>query len=490
MDKKPFEDFSLVINFKHFQTASKYSRMNTFFMIAKVLIISMIVSSCTSGQKPLPAAAPAPTVSAPAPLHLPKDSICTIYIPGDTIQNYSFYYPTSAKDAGNTLVLICFDPHADGALPIHKYKKWADKYGIAIAGSNTSQNGLNPPAYQSITTNLINDINIRLGFEKKNMALCGFSGGAKVAISTLITNTEIQNVIYSGAAMTIISASSMNVLGFAGDQDMNYSDLLQYSESIKPTYPRSSLIEFKGKHEWPDSLIFENAFYWLKFNQFRQAPGMKDSTVINSFVQKTDRAIAEAKKRGNWLAAYQQCHHAALYLDGLHDVTSYKNQIASIAADPSYIKALAKKNEILASETKQKQELLEGFQNQTITWWAHTIERLQKSDTPSDKRLLGFISLGCYTYSSQLLQEQKPAELDRMLDIYEMCDPKNTDQLYLHAVYFTQTNNYSRAIEYLTRAVQNGYTDVRRMEAEPAFNQLKYDPDYIRLVASLKKAPK
>ena len=446
--------------------------------------------SCGNSDKPSPAAeSPAIASTSVARLELKRDSVITLTIPSDASQSYSIYVPKKAKNTEATSILICFDPHGDGRLPIDKYRQWADKFGITIAGSNSSKNGLSPAEGQQIAANMISDISSRLGFDKKNVALCGFSGGAKVAINAIGSDGTISNLIYAGAVTQLNNSHPLNILGFAGNQDMNYTDLLAFNESMLPSYPNTSLIEFNGKHEWPDVQTFENAFYWLAFQSAHNTP-LSDTTLIRGFIKNTDQSITAAVNNNNWIGAYQLCHTAFTWLNGLADVSAYQKQMESISANDRYKRSLAQKNETLQKEANEKGTLQMAFQNQNYDWWKKVTNQYQSSSSPSDKRLLGFISLAGFSYSNQMLQQQNLDGAERMLAIYELADPNNTDQLYFHAMLYAEKNNSAMAIKYMQKAVSNGFKDGQKIEAEQAFSALRNDPNFSQIVAALKKASK
>ena len=453
--------------------------------------LCFVLASC-GGSPKSSSAAETPTV-APATvtkLVIPRDSVVSLSLQSDASQSYTVYYPSTAKAAEKTPILVCFDPHGDGRIPIDKYRKWADKYGIAIAGSNSSRNGLSGVDGLQIARGMISDISGRLGFDRKNMALCGFSGGAKVAINTIGDNPDISTLIYAGAVTQMNIAHPINVLGFAGNQDMNYTDLLQFNESIQASNPNSDLIEFNGKHEWPDAQTFEKTFCWLTFQSYRQDASLKDPALVKAFTQVIQKAITDALAKGDWITYYQQCHTAYTFLNGLADVSVYKSELESISANDLYKKALAQKNETLNKEANEKQMLAQAFQTQGGDWWSKVISGYQASKNPSDKRLLGFISLASYSYSNQTLQQHNLDGAEKVLAIYELADPTNTDQLYFHAMLYAQKNDNTLAIQYLQRAVKNGFADLAKMDGEPSFTPLKNDPGFVQIEAALKKASK
>lgn len=471
---------------EEFNTSKSYKYSLGYLIL--LIASSTMLFSCGNNEKPQSESKTLTSSSTPAPEHIgiARDSVVTLSLA--STQSYSIYYPSIAKNPENTPILLCFDPHGDGRISMDKYKKWADKFGVAIAGSNSSKNGLSPEEGQQIAANMVADINSRLGFDKKNMTLCGFSGGAKVAINEIASDPGISNLIYAGAVTQLNPSHVVNILGFAGNQDMNYTDLLQFDESIHAANPNSSLIEFGGKHEWPDARTFENAFYWMDFQLWRQNPSLRDSAVIQNFVSECHDIISQAGQvKDDPIKIYQTYSMEYNFLNGLTDVSDYKTKMEAQSNFGPYKKAVAEKNQALQKEAGEKQVLLQAFQNQNLDWWTKVINGYNASKNPSDKRLLGFISLACYSYTGQMLQQQNMDGAERILAIYEMSDPKNTDQLYFHAILYAQKNNKALAIKYLQKAVDNGFNDLKKMEGEPAFASLRNEPSYSQVVASLKK---
>lgn len=450
-------------------------------LLFSAFTICTLLCSCSGSQSNPPATAVQTTATTPTKITIARDSIVILSTTGG--QSYSIYYPSKAQSPDKAPILLCFDPHGDGSIPIDKYKKWADKLGVAIAGSNSSRNGLGAQEGQQIAANMIYDVNARLGFDKKNMALCGFSGGAKVAINAIAADGEISKLIYAGAVSQLNTSHPVSMLGFAGDQDMNYSDLIQFDESVKSKYPASTLIEFSGKHEWPDASVFGKAFYFLAIKAGNTDSGYVKN-ITEDFIASTKRVNSKSESLSD---TYQECSFAVFLLDGIRNVSDCKDVMKRTEALAEFQRSISNKKESIAYETNQKQILMQAFQNQGGDWWTKVINNYKASSKTSDKRLLGFISLGCYSYSNQLLAQHNTDGAEKILTIYEMADPTNTDQLYFHAVLYAQKNNTAMAVKYLQKAVSNGFKDAGKIDTEEAFNTIRNDPSFLPIAASLKK---
>lgn len=409
-----------------------------------------------------------------------KDSVTNVQVPYDTSQSYTLYVPHSSDSAGLPPTIILFaDPHGAGRLPVDKYRKLADRFGIALAGSNNSRNGLDVNQCVSYINNITNDLHTRLHYDMANICLAGFSGGSKVALQAASNNANINNAVYAGATIPFQFSHSIQLLGFAGTSDMNYSDLLAFADQLPSG--SGTLIEFPGKHEWPDATVYQKAFYWLTFRQAKDPKAPKITALVSAFEAMINKEVAAAKNTGNLLEACQRCDEASFILSSITQTTPYPKEATEISTKELYKKQLAQKNNILKSETNQKQILMQAFQNQDLPWWGGTISHLRASTLPSDKRLLGFISLGCYSYTSQLIARGEMAGADHFAAIYELADPDNTDQLYFHAIIAARQGDSGKAMKYMQKAVNNGFSDWGKADAEPALATVRGQGSFSRL---------
>jgi hypothetical protein len=205
-------------------------------------------------------------------------------------------------------------------------------------------------------------------------------------------------------------------------------------------------------------------------------------------VQKLEEELrtkaAQAGKAKDPIKEYELLHTGHVCLNGLTDAAPFKKGMETVAASDLYKKAIADRSATLQQETSQKQVLLAAFQNQGSDWWTKVTDQYKISTKPSDKRLLGFISLAAYSYSAQLLQQKNIEAASHILAIYEMADANNTDQLYFHAQLYALLGNTDISIQYLQRAVKNGFTDRAKVEAEPAFITVRSDKHFNGLWSS------
>lgn len=337
-----------------------------------VALLALFVGSC-SNQSPKAEQLPS---AAPAIIQNPAVAVVDSFVTGEVIPSvslsnvpseaFALYLPKSyVNDTTVPVAIVFFDPHGDGSVPLNLYKSLADKHQVILIGSNTSRNGMDIQMAQSVANNLIIDAIQRFSLSKDNITLCGFSGGAKVALFAAAQNNNVANVIYCGAAIPVQFNHPLRLLGFAGTRDMNYTDVIGFDRSLNAPNLTHNLIEWPGKHEFPDTKTFADAFEWL--------------SPANSIDFKKKQATITPQK--------------------------------------------------LAEEDGQKQRLLTAFQSKDINWWKQEINSLnsKKKTEPMYERLLGFISLACYSYSGQTLQQNNLAAAEKILTIYALADPGNKD---------------------------------------------------------------
>ena len=283
----------------------------------------------------------------------------------DGSQSFALYLPKTYTNSLRYPVIIFFDPHGDGTVPLNLYYSLAEKYGYLLIGSNNSKNGMNFDQTSVIANNLINEAKTRFSINDKKIAVCGFSGGAKVALLNAANNANISSVIYCGAVIPLQNLTHpLSFLGFAGTKDMNYTDEVSFNRNLPDNIPHF-LIQWDGKHEWTKADVFENVFTFLQHGT----------------------------------------------------VENYSKKQASIS------------NEKLAEEQNFKQTLINAFQTENLNWWKNEIAMLnsKKKNDGMYERLLGFISLACYSYSGSALQQNNLAAAEKILAIYQLADPGNKD---------------------------------------------------------------
>lgn len=398
--------------------------------------------------------------------------------------SFALYLPSEYDTARKFPAIIFFDPHASGEFVLKKYQHLADEFHFILVGSNDSKNGLTLAETNTIAGSLISEVQNRFA-ALDHISLAGFSGGAKVALSSASISHSVRDVIYCGAATPVTALpSTTSFLGFAGVDDVNYSDLVAFDRSWNATNRNHFLIEWTGKHEWPDSAVFRDAFRWIEFDMMRDRTIPVSVAAIDEWKTSVEKKFAKTSDPLQQAMLQQQM---VSFLNGLADVSANRNHYRQMVASSAFQNAQQQKENILQSETVKKQEYITALQSKDLNWWAHEIDLLKSKHDPSSQRLLGFISLACYSVSTASVRQNHFALAEQTLAVYKLADPENADQPFISACLYARQGKNGEAIESLREAVQLGLNDVSKIQREPDLQSLQADPRMQALLEKMKQ---
>jgi dienelactone hydrolase len=400
-------------------------------------------------------------------------------------ESFAMYVPSTYDTSKKNAAIIFFDPHAGGEFVIKKYQHLAEEFSTIIIASENSKNGLSSNETNEIANTLIAETTNRFAVDDR-ITLAGFSGGAKVALASGAANSFVASVIYCGA-VTSVASKNISLLGFAGVDDMNYTDLLIFDQSEQNAVSKHFLIEWNGKHEWVDSTNFRDAFYWVTFNRMREHQTKVDTGIINKFIVDSEKKLSKTHDVLQQSAIQQKI---IFMLDGLFDVSKYVDANTKLQQTEIFQNALKAKQQSLQAETIKKQEYINAFQSKDLMWWKPEIEKLSKQKDPMSQRLMGFLSLAGFSISNNAIQQNNFAVAEKMLAIYKLADPKNSDQAFLEACLLAKQGKNQAAVQSLQRAVDLGLSDANKILTEPALQSLQSNDDFNKLVSKMRTKEK
>ncbi len=395
-----------------------------------------------------------------------------IPVKSDTTLSYAIYIPKNTSTQ-HKLTFIFFDPHGSGDYPVSLYKNLADEYGIILIGNNNSSNGTD---FNLISTNfitLLNEIKTTYKIDEKDMALWGFSGGAKAALNNTGLNNTILYCIYGGSVMNFQN-NNIELLGFNGKQDMNYTDLLSFSTQQKDN-PNHYQIEFSGKHAWPDTITAKDAFRWLLLKKMQKKEiALNKILVTKSFTiykKQVDNLILSKQYTDAFLA----CNKAINFLNSLTDISYFNTKKSYLLTLPAFKKQVLDLQTSLDKETQIKSELRDNlFTKDTLYWKKEIADLWLKSATDKSgiySRILGFLSLAGYSYANHAFQSNDINALTQILFIYRHADPTNAEQAFMRARLYAMQNKNDLAKDALQEAIKLG-VDKKRITEDVLLNKL------------------
>lgn len=336
-------------------------------LIVLALFCGVVLGSCDGGEKKEPEQSNQPPAKG-APEKKTKLDLGKVHdnlaFDADPTRSYSLYLPGTMKGKQTYPVLYCIDPKGQGQTPLYLYKNLADSFGVILVGCNTSKNGMSFPQSEAALNQLIAEVQRKYPVEE-DIHLLGFSGGAKVAFYYADANPKVSKVLYTGSVFQLKRQSNISLLGFAGVRDMNFADLVSFEVSMGNAPFTHQLIQWEGGHEFPNEAVMGDGFYFLK-----------NDSVLN-----------------------------------------YQKKIPHVA------------QEDIMNEQFLKRKYYQAFGTKDLSWWKTQIDELHKlaKKEVMYERVLGFISLGCYSPTQQAIQAGDVAKADYFVQIYLMATPDNED---------------------------------------------------------------
>jgi hypothetical protein len=391
---------------------------------------------------------------------------------------FCYFLPSTCKGDSLTCLLF-FDPQGKGSVPVEKYRNLTMKFPVALVGSNRSRNGLAFEETRSITQALVRQAGQSFGTRFKHIAIymAGFSGGAKVAFDAARnTSPSVKGVVYAGAP-SAGGFSSVPLFGFAGDQDMNLADVVQFDASL-PAKPDHFLRIWKGKHAWPSAPEFEKAMAWISFREGKGNPNLKIQELVK-----------EASKEKDFLEKELMLNESSFLASDMNRPNPAKALLETLRRAPGWQRIKLKQTREFQTELQRKEQYGPAFFQKDLVWWKAEIADLKQHkrhfSAAMQDRLLGFFSLASYSLSHRALKEGDLPSAEKILEIYRLSDPENSEQAYLRSVLAARLAKTEEAIHCLSEAIVLGFSDKARLEQQPEFLDLQANPSFRAVVSKI-----
>lgn len=410
-------------------------------------------------------------------------------------QSYALYIPTGMQNKALPVVYF-FDPHAEGALPLDKYKALADRYQFILVGSNNSKNGTQIAAIENIWRAIVVDTKIRLHIDTNRMYVCGFSGGAKTASSIALAHPEIKGVIAGGAALpdgTVAGSFPFSFTTIAGEGDLNMTDLISTNDDFDKTSTLHRIIFFNGIHEWAPESTMDIAFTGWQFDAMRNKSIVENDSAIATYVSNSKKVIDGFINANDLIHAEAACTLSVALLKGLsNEVRWFKQKDALIKNSTAFQNQWKERKALLRQEETTKSIYMQQFQQGDLTYWTSTINDLQtksKANTSAgamNQRLLAYLSLSFYSITNHFIQASQDDQAEHFDNLYKLADSTNSEAWYFSALINTRKNNLPGAKSDLLKAIDLGFADKERLLSQVEFQVIANDINLQEIAASIK----
>jgi len=420
-------------------------------------------------------------------------------------QSYTLFLPPGYTPEKKWPILYAFDPLARGAVPVKLFQDAAKESGFILVGSNNSRNGID---LNAIVETLWSDTHQRFAIDERRVYTTGFSGGARVASAIALS--------YRGAVAGVIAASggprpNFNPLpvnqfaffGTAGTEDFNFTEMQQLKRRMDEVGVTNRLVVFEGGHEWPPAEICGEAISWLEVQAMKSGTRAKDNELIDRLLAAKSRTASDFETSKQSYEAYLEYGALVTEFKGLRDVSEFA-AAAERLRNSKEVKAAIKSEKTEEDEQANLSEKLRILiaRLQDDSTYAETLTELKRNFSDLTKKSEGSKSIGerrvaqrvlqslliqIYEDAFALKQKRNYAAIPAKFELAVLIKPKDPRVFYELAAAYARIDSKGRATTALGQAIERGFSDLARIEQNEDFASLRNDPDFKKVIASLKK---
>jgi len=330
--------------------------MRKIVRLISLCCIAISAVQCGSPEQKMPQSADSvqaqkPVVTSVDTQHLPANpEIETKKVEFDKISTqqkvsteFSSFVPDIRNENNKLPVILFFDPHASGMLPVEMYKPLAKEFGFILVGSNRSHNGQTIDEAFSIFEKMKKDVLQNLPADASRIYVAGFSGGSRVVTAIGFKYPEIKCVIACGAgigAVQKLPEPTFDYFGIIGNEDFNMNEMIGTDRMLKRAGFNNAMKIFNGGHTWPPSETMREAFWWLDLSAMNRKTTPVNATTIVTAESWYKNEISQLKTSGKLFEASLVAERATKTLKGLSNISHFENELSQIRSLPDYQKQL------------------------------------------------------------------------------------------------------------------------------------------------------
>jgi hypothetical protein len=187
----------------------------------------------------------------------------------------------------------------------------------------------------------------------------------------------------------------------------------------------------------------------------------------------------QLKKKGTDYQRWLIRKKAVSYLQGLINVTDLEKEIRGLEESAGRKAELTRQDQEMQREMEMRQQYSQALKTENLDYWKRVTGMMGKvarngtrEDAWLNKRVLNFLSLSAYMNANAMLKAGALPDADRMVQIYALVDPPNSEHAYLRAILDMRAAHPEAALQSLSQAISLGFDDADRLEKDPEFAAL------------------
>jgi tetratricopeptide (TPR) repeat protein len=310
------------------------------------------------------------------------------------------------------------------------------------------------------------------------------------------------------APTTATPPASISFAFFAtvGTDDFNFGELKTLDDVLSSIGLPHRLAMFEGGHMWAPKDVLTRAVAWMEIEAMKAGRRPRDETLIEDlWKQETEsaRALEASKKIYDAYVA-----HRALVIDfrGLRETKEFEAKLAQLKENGEVKQGLReerdqiRRQQELTSQLIAFQERRKDVETRAVAFgeFKRVLGDLRKKSRETvdsierriARRTLHDVFAFYYEGAGNLIQRRKdyPIAVSN-LEIASEIAENSSQVMFELATAYALNGEKKKALDALRRAVERGFTDIARMNANPALEALRKESEYQKIVESISQKP-
>jgi len=409
--------------------------------------------------------------------HFPAGEVVdTIRCQNHPEHSYSIYLPSSYHPSRSWPVIFIYDAAGRGKNSAEIFRLAGETHGYIIVGSHNFRNGPFDIGATAIDI-LFEDVPTRFSIDPQKIYTAGLSGGARMAAATAVLADRIAGVIAFAAGMhpnfPIKRDSKFAWVGVAGNQDMNYAEMVTVQKKLENFGIRNMMITYAGRHGWPPDNLIADACGWMKLltsTLEEQAHEKPLTAFLDTLIHKAEKNHSSGRVKQSIYAL----RSISQYIPKSGRIELAKAMLDEYMSHPETQAQLRMSDSLQTLELHLQSEVNEHLTKLSdVDPYISVLESKEKIrdfiyaeklyDQPNVQnvynRLLGHVALFTFTNGNPLVfQEEYPKAVPYM-EVWQASHPESESMaLYLAKVY-ALAGKSGKAVKMFREALAHGLDD-------------------------------
>lgn len=430
-----------------------------------------------------------------------------LVVSSDTTETYAVYLPSYYTTEKKWPVVYVFDPSGKGKEAAMHFVGAAEKYGYILIASNAIRNGDYHANFRKISS-LMNEVRSQLSIDENRIVFSGFSGMARLAVSSAVLSKNISAVIGCGAAFEFIGQfvpkqNTFMYVGIIGNEDFNYMEMINGYYYLKERKFDVELLETGDGHKWPEPIYIEKALRTLTLKYLLKGTVAGDKNKLKEFYREDLEYAGQLYKKGDLEYAYDAYEEMQNNYRSLGEVEDgLKAKLKEIRKNKLYKTQLSESNRTYEIESLYRDDYNDFLPDdvargdtEALAYWHEEIAKLneiQKSPKPATRkmatRLKNYLEVLVDGYR-EALKKEKEKYTDSLLFIgilTTILQPER-ESSYLEVIKLASNKgDYGMALFYLEELLKQGYNNTETLDKLEGTALLRISTEYKELLEKYK----